>query len=230
MSFLALAGSALTLGFFHGLGADHLMAIATLAVDGSSERRQARALRTAVGFAFGHAVILGVGAVVAVTLGLLVPAAVSSGAEKVGGGLLMAMGLFGLWSLVGGHTYAHVHGRGGETSRGRWHLHLKRVSGHPAHAHGGSRLPLVLGALFAVSSLRAVMLLQPFSPEAQTLALPGLFVLIALFGVGILLSMSLFGVLLARVLSLQAVTAVGRTAAGIVATASIALGAYWMTA
>jgi len=60
------------------------------------------------------------------------------------------------------------------------------------------------------------------------MALPALFVLIALFGVGILIAMSLFGVLLARVLSLRTVNTLGRAAAGIVAFASIGLGFYWM--
>jgi hypothetical protein len=60
--------------------------------------------------------------------------------------------------------------------------------------------------------------------------LPALFALIALFGVGILIAMSLFGVLLARVLSLRTVNTLGRAAAGIVALASIALGVYWMLA
>ena len=228
MSFLALAVSALMLGFLHGLGADHLMAIAAMAVDGKTDRRQARAIRTAVGFACGHALVLSVGAVAAVTLGLLVPAAISSGAERLGGGMLVAMGVFGLWSIASG--YGHIHGTAGSQSNGRWHLHVARATGHPGHAHGGSIVPLVLGALFAISSLRAVMLLQPFTPDAQALALPALFVLIALFGVGILIAMSLFGVLLARVLSLRTVNTLGRAAAGTVAIASIALGFYWMVA
>src|SRR5687768_12862567 len=110
MSFLALAASAVTLGFLHGLGADHLMAIAALAVDGPKERRHVRAMQTAVGFACGHAVILGIGAMLAVTIGVLLPAAVATGAERAGGGLLVAMGVFGLWSLAGGRTYGHIHG------------------------------------------------------------------------------------------------------------------------
>ena len=204
------------------------MAIAALAVDGSHERRQSRAIRTAVGFAAGHALILSFGAVTAVTLGLLVPTAISSGAERAGGLALVGLGVFGLWSLGSGRSYGHIHGVTRGARSGRWHLHLARAAGHPAHSHGGSMVPLVLGALFAVSSLRAVMLLQPFTPNAQALALPALLALIALFGVGILLSMSLFGVLLARVLSLRTVNAIGRAAAGTVAVASIGLGVYWM--
>jgi hypothetical protein len=43
-----------------------------------------------------------------------------------------------------------------------------------------------------------------------------------------LISMSLFGVLLARVLSIGAVETMGRVAAAVVAVASILLGAYWI--
>jgi len=228
MSFLALAASALTLGFLHGLGADHLMAIAALAVDGSADRRQVRVLRTAVGFAFGHAAVLGAGAFLAVTAGLLLPAAVSSGAERVGGAMLMAMGAFGLWTLTTGRAYAHIHTTPESGLQGRWHMHLSHGTGHPARTHGRGVVPVVIGALFAVSSLRAIMLLQPFSPDARAMALPALLGLVAVFGVGVLLSMSLFGVLLSRVLSLKTLSRVGRTAAGLVAVSSILLGAYWM--
>ena len=228
MSFLVMASSALTLGFLHGLGADHLMAIAALTANTSAEGRYARVLRTAVGFALGHAAVLGAGAILAVTAGLLVPASVSSGAEKFGGGLLVVMGAYGLWSLSTGRADAHAHGMTESAPTSRWHLHLSRATGHAPHSHGGAALPLVIGALFAVSSLRMVMLLQPFSPDAQALALPGLLALIVLFGAGILLSMSLFGVVLARVLSFRAVSQIGRAAAALIAIASIALGVYWI--
>ena len=204
------------------------MAIAALAVNGSADRRQVRVLRTAVGFACGHAAVLGVGALLAVTAGLLLPAAVSSGAERVGGAMLIAMGAFGLWTLTTGRAYGHIHTSPQTGLQGRWHMHLSQGAGHPSRTHGRGVLPVVIGALFAVSSLRAIMLLQPFSPDATALALPMLLGLVALFGLGVLLSMSLFGVLLARVLSLKTLSTVGRTAAGVVAVASIMLGAYWM--
>ena len=85
-----------------------------------------------------------------------------------------------------------------------------------------------MGAVFAVSSLRMLMLLQPFGASAQALSLPTLLLLIILFGVGILGSMSLFGVVLARLLKIRAIEAVGKSSAVVVALASMALGAYWM--
>jgi hypothetical protein len=110
---------------------------------------------------------------------------------------------------------------------GAWHLHI----GHPRrHLSGHSKLPAVLGAVFAVSSLRALSTLAPFGASAASVAIPQLVLLIALFGVGILISMSLFGVALARTLSTQFVSRLGHGAAILMATASIGLGFYWILA
>jgi hypothetical protein len=227
MTFLPLAASALVLGFLHGLGGDHLMAIAALSVDGKVGRSRARVIRTAVGFAFGHTLVLGLGAIVAVVFGLALPAAISSGAERAGGLVLVALGALGLWGVVSGRAYGHIHRE--IDGRSRWHMHLGKPTGHPlAHAH--PIVPTAMGALFAVSSLRALMLLQPFGANASALALPVVLLLVALFGLGILLSMSLFGVILARVLSIRAVSVLGRAAAALVAIASVCLGVYWAIA
>jgi hypothetical protein len=215
--------SALSLGFLHGLGGDHLMAIAALAMRRSGGSH-APVVRTAVGFACGHALVLGVGAVVAVALGVVMPVAVSAGAERVGGALLVALGAAGVSGLLSGRTYGHIHRDG--TRPSRWHMHLGGT--HQAGGHAASRVPTALGAIFAVSSLRALMLLQPFGAGAQALSLPALLFLILLFGLGILASMSVFGLLLARVLTIRTVERFGRGAAALVAVASIALGVYWI--
>jgi nickel/cobalt transporter (NicO) family protein len=215
--------SALSLGFLHGLGGDHLMAIAALAVRRSGGS-QTSVVRTAIGFACGHALVLGVGAVVAVALGVVMPVAVSAGAERVGGALLVALGAAGVWGVLSGRAYGHIHRDG--TRPSRWHMHLGWA--HPAGGHSASPVPAALGAIFAVSSLRALMLLQPFGEGAQALSLPALLFLVLLFGLGILASMSVFGLLLARVLSIRTVERFGRAAAVIVAVGSVALGAYWI--
>jgi hypothetical protein len=215
--------SALSLGFLHGLGGDHLMAIAALAMRRSGGSPTS-VVRTAVGFACGHALVLGAGAVVAVALGVVMPVAVAAGAERVGGALLVALGAAGVWGLLSGRAYGHIHRDG--TRPSRWHMHLGGA--HPAGGHAASRVPTALGALFAVSSLRALMLLQPFGAGAQVLSLPALLFLILLFGLGILASMSVFGLLLARALTIRSVERFGRAAAALVAVGSIALGAYWI--
>jgi nickel/cobalt exporter len=224
VSFLALAGSALTLGFVHGLGADHLMAIAVLSVDRQGRRATPGAiLGTAVRFASGHALLLGVGASLAVLFGWVVPAAIESGAETLGGVLLIVLGAAGIWHLAAGRAYSHIHAD--RQGRARWHFHL---GGRHADDTHPSRLATLMGAVFAVSSLRMLMLLAPFGEAAGALALPALLAVIVLFGLGVLLSMSLFGVLLARVFSLRVVDRLGRAAAALVALASVALGVVWI--
>jgi fucose permease len=52
--------------------------------------------------------------------------------------------------------------------------------------------------------------------------------LIGVFAVGILLSMSLFGIAFARVMSARAIQRLGRAAGVLMAVASIALGVFWI--
>ncbi len=54
--------------------------------------------------------------------------------------------------------------------------------------------------------------------------------LIAVFGVGILLSMSLFGVAFARLMSAAVAARLGQAAAILMSVASLALGIYWIVA
>ena len=224
MSVVMLGVSAVTLGFVHGLGADHLMAIAALTVDTRADRRRGRVVQTAIGFALGHTIVLAIGAALALTFGWVLPTAFESGAEQVGGAILVGLGVIGLWSVSSGRAYGHLHQElGGPT---RWHFHF----GRSTHPHTHSSVPALMGAMFAASSLRALMLLEPFGASAAALAVPTLLVLIILFGLGILASMSLFGVLLAGVLSLRAVDTLGRISASLISLASIVLGAYWMIA
>jgi len=64
-------------------------------------------------------------------------------------------------------------------------------------------------------------LLAPMGTSLSTLAVPIVLLLVVLFGLGILLSMSLFGVVLARLISLRRLEAVGRWAGVIVAAARV---------
>src|SRR6187551_1579483 len=163
MSLLALATSALALGFVHGLGADHLMAIAALAVDRRAGRERPGIVQTAVGFALGHTIVLSLGVTAAVLFGLALPAAYEAGAERLGGLVLVGLGALALWGVISGRAYSHLHRE--NDGRTRWHMHF----GARAHPHGHSSVPAALGAVFAVSSLRALMLLEPFGVSAGAL-------------------------------------------------------------
>ncbi len=188
------------------------MAIAALSMDGdlgdrSAGARRARALGVAMRFAAGHALLLGVGASLIVLIGWSIPAHVERGGEMLGGALLIVMGFVTLQHLrVGRHHHAHAIG--------------------VPHAH--SHLPTMIGAAFAVSSLRALAMLTPFGAGLGTAPLPVLLALIGVFALGILVSMSLFGVALAGVLSTRALGRVGRGAGALVGLSSVALGVAWV--
>jgi len=224
-----ILATALFLGFLHGLGADHLMAIAALTVDGTvttASARRARALGVALRFATGHAVLLGLGTGLIVLAGWTIPAVVERGGELLGGVLLVVMGALALAGIVSGRLYGHTHVHGREPEA-HWHLHVGRRERHPgmaAHSH----LPTIIGAAFAISSLRALAMLTPFGAGLGAAPVPLLMALIAVFAVGILLSMSLFGVALARILSARALERVGQGAGLLVGVSSIVLGIAWM--
>jgi nickel/cobalt transporter (NicO) family protein len=226
---LVLLSTALFLGFLHGLGADHLMAIAALTVDGSTataSARRSRALGIAVRFAAGHALLLGLGAGLIVLAGWTIPGIVERGGEVLGGLLLIVMGVLALAGIVSGRVYGHTHLHGREP-KPHWHLHVGRRERHPAFA-SHSHLPTIIGAAFAISSVRALAMLTPFGASVGAAPLPFLAVLIGVFAVGILLSMSLFGVALARILSARALERVGQGAGILVGVSSIVLGLAWI--
>jgi nickel/cobalt transporter (NicO) family protein len=226
--------TALALGFLHGLGADHLMAIASLAIKPRTASSPSRPtpFDVAVRFAVGHAVLLMAGSALVLLVGWQIPEAVEHGGERLGGLILIAMGCFTLWVVAADRLYGHSHGHehGGHhhsASHVHWHFHFGRRDRHPAsgeHAHGAG----VLGAVFAVSGLRALTLLAPTLHGNAAGSLVTLLYLVAVFAVGILLSMSIFGIVLTRLLgSAFMVRTVGRSAAAITALASIGLGIYW---
>jgi nickel/cobalt transporter (NicO) family protein len=209
--------SALFLGFLHGLGADHLMAIAALSMDDDLESagsRRGRALGIAVRFAAGHAILLGFGAALIVLIGWSIPPHVERGGEMLGGALLIVMGLVTLQHLFTPPAFA-------KATAGKPASHL-------AHRASHSHVPTLIGAAFAVSSLRALAMLTPFGAGVEAAPLALLLGLIAVFAAGILGSMVVFGVALAGVLSTRALHGVGRGAGALVGVSSVILGVAWV--
>jgi nickel/cobalt exporter len=206
------------------------MAIATLSMSaGGAESpavTRARAFGVAVRFAVGHALLLAVGASALILLGWSLPLVVERSGEMLGGLLLIVLGGVALWGVGAGRVYGHTH-RHGQEAAPHWHLHIGRRERHPvpgAHSH----VPTFIGAAFAVSSLRALTLLAPFGDRLGAAPLPMLLVLITVFAAGILLSMSLFGVAFAGLMTARVVSRLGRAAGTLMAISSISLGVYWL--
>ncbi len=224
---MILLATALFLGFLHGLGPDHLMAIAALSVDSVPSRgggaRRTRAIAVAAQFALGHALLLTVGAGLLVLIGWAVPPGIERGGEMLGGALLIIMGIV---------TLQHLRHHGPRTTHhaSRTTHHASRTTDHGPRItdHHHSHLPTMVGAAFAVSSLRALAMLTPFGERLGAAPLPLLLALIAVFAVGILASMTLFGVVLSRVLSLRTLERVGHGAGALIGAASVILGIAWV--
>jgi nickel/cobalt exporter len=233
---LFLLASALGLGFLHGLGADHLNAIAAQTIDGDRDRpagfRRGRALGVATRFAAGHAVLLGLGAALIVLIGWSIPAPVERGGEMLGGALLIVMGLVTLQHLRAHRTppkaLSTEHPAPSTEHPAPSTEHAAPSTEHRAPSTKHSHLPTMIGAAFAVSSLRALAMLTPFGDGLGTAPLPVLIALIGMFAVGILMSMSLFGVILAGVLSTRTLGRVGHGAGALVGVSSVVLGVAWL--
>ena len=223
----------LALGFLHGLGADHLMAIAALSLATPlGPARYARAFGLALRFAVGHAILLALGAGLVLFFGWQIPVRFEQGGEFIGGCLLIALGLAVGWLTLSGRLYvhAHAHDAGEQRAHSHWHLHLGRQHSHRPSIH--TVLPGVLGAVFAVSGLRALILSLPlWNTPGDTGHFWSLLFLVTIFALGILISMSLFGIVLAHTLADRRMTGrVARVSAAATALGSLALGVYWITA
>ena len=73
-------------------------------------------------------------------------------------------------------------------------------------------------------------MLSPFGDRVDDASISLLLTLVAVFSLGILISMSLFGVAFARLMSTAAIVRLGNAVALVMAVASMALGGYWIAA
>ena len=220
---MLLVSSAFLLGFVHGLGADHLMAIAALSAHGRDDQVRGKAFRVALRFAFGHAVVLGVSAAAVLLFGWQVPVVLERGGELVSGWLLVVLGGMGFWVLINREVYTPAHVHSSNLARHLSFGSQNQRSTHALHAY----IPTALGAIFAVSGLRALTLLTSFS-GAEAESLLALLGFVTIFTMGIVLAMCSFGMLLAQLMSSRILLGVSRIAAGVTAAASILLGIYWL--
>jgi len=198
--------TALIAGFAHALEPDHMAAVTTFV---SRHPRPREALAFGVRWGLGHsAAILGVGLVL-ILLRLQIPEVVVRGLEFGVGGMLLALGLWLLWTLLHGRAHELV------SHKGHTHTHSHRgATTWVGVAHGlAGTAPLI--ALLPVALSRS-----PWSAGAYLI----------LFGVGTVVAMGLYA-LVAGVVFGRAGTRFPGLAGGMrIATAlgSAALGMVWM--
>lgn len=215
---LIVLGSLFGQGLLHGVGPDHCLAIGALASKGGLRR----AVAVSVRFGLGHMMVLGVFATAAVVAGVAIPARWESALEVVGGASLLALGC---WTLLSGvpSDPSHHHGDGV--------MHAHDLADHgptggatakPSRVARGP-FSLLAGALFGLSGVRSLVLALPLMVRRDPVTL---LVGVALFGLGVLLSMVCVGYLTQRVATVAHRAERGLRA--VVGLASMACGAWWV--
>lgn len=209
-------GSLFGQGLIHGVGPDHCLAIGALATRGGLRRAFGVALR----FGLGHTAVLAGCALAASMAGVVIPARWESAMELVGGASLMLLGAWTLWAPPS--TDPHTH----DGLAAHAHTDGARVSGHThptARERRDGALSALVGAVFGLSGVRAMLMVIPFAMHQRGLALVfG----VLLFGLGVVLSMALVGYLTQRVATRARIAE--KVLQTVVGLASIACGAWWV--
>ncbi|MCI0402373.1 MAG: hypothetical protein L0212_02485 [Acidobacteria bacterium] len=217
-----------SLGLLHGLGPDHLAAIAALAGKSAGERGARRLAWLGVRFGLGHVTSLLLLAAVIWALGRSIPEGWQRGLEQAGAVVLIFLGGWLLAEVfrrrVVAHSHAHTHDHShGPLEHEHWHLHVGSKE-HAAHRH--PHLAMVAGGLMGFSGARALLLAVPIVLAESAGAAAGR---IVAFGLGIVVSMALAGWLAHAAFSgLARTPAYARLLVSVTGVLSAALGFYWL--
>ena len=223
---MLLISTTLALGFIHGLGADHLMAITSLSIGNASHKVRSSALGIALRFAVGHVVVFVIGMGIVFVLGLRIPFFMDRAGEIISGCLLIILGVVGFFVVLTGkmhgssHLYCDDHRADSffNVVRVEWNL-LSSIR---------TNMPTILGTLFAIGGLRMLTILAPLSSGASStdLSILKLFGLVVIFVLGIFLSMGLFGIVLTQTMSSRLLEKRSRFVTATTAAVSTSLGVY----
>jgi ABC-type nickel/cobalt efflux system permease component RcnA len=201
--------TALVAGFAHALEPDHMAAVTTFV---SRRPRPLEAVGFGLRWGVGHSASILVVGVALVALDLRIPERLSRGLEFGVGGMLLALGLWLLWSVL--HERAH-----------------RLAGGQPAasdeHAHGHRHGTLWVGMAHGLAGTAQLVALLPAATGQSGWMAAGYLVF---FGVGTTLAMGLYAVAAGLVFDRAGsrVPALGGTLRGLTAVGSGALGVAWM--
>ncbi len=178
------------LGFFHALSSDHLMAITTLVSRGVKSKE---VLLVGLRFGLGHMAALVLIGSLGIILNFTIPPSFQKGSEILGGTLLVLLGGWTLYDSLKGKFYLHRHFHA-HSEQNHQHPHFHLWGRHKA-SHLHPHLATLLGSAFALSGIGALLVAIPVV-LAESVGKSVLYVL--LFGTGIILSMSIYGLIMAR--------------------------------
>ena len=202
------------------MGPDHIVAVSTLAGKGGS---RGDAARLGLRFGIGHAGVLLILCTLSLTWNFSVSTVWEVRAEIFGGALLVLLGIWTLleWLKEAGYIHSHQHTHSeADKPHDHYHFHWK---GEHSKKHIHPHTSTIMGAVFALSGLRA--LLMTAVPILQSKSLWSILLYLGVFGLGIVLSMTIWGLILG--LALQGRKS-GHWVSLALSLSSLALGIYWI--
>lgn len=195
----AILSLAFGLGILHALDADHIMAVSGLTARRPSLRSS---LQFCARWAVGHGLtLLAIGSAV-LLLGMAIPKQFSNIAEVLVGAVLVAIGLWILWDLLHSRTHLHFHDHDELPRHAHWHSHAhsrsqqNQPSQHTTEAHQHPHGAVLVGVLHGAAGSAPLLALIPLTNMGQSPWLGMAY--LALFGLGVVLAMILFGGLLGK--------------------------------
>jgi sulfite exporter TauE/SafE len=213
-----LIPTALALGALHSFAPDHLAAVSVFV---SRRPSWKNALGLGARWGMGHSLtVVVVGGVLALS-GLQLPERFETMAERAVGVVLVLLGLFAISRAQRIHGHWHEH-----DGRRHWHLHSHRSSEAHEHDHGAL---MGIGMLHGLAGTGALVVALPVAIAGSR---TGALVFLVAFGLGTILSMSLFSAAAGWLLSTTSAFSrnVHRTAIVLAGLLSVGVGVWWMVA
>jgi sulfite exporter TauE/SafE len=167
----------------------------------------------------GHSLtVVVVGGVLALS-GLHVPERFETMAERAVGAVLVLLGIYAISRAQKLHAHWHEHG-----GKQHWHLHSHRGSEAHAHDHGAL---MGIGMLHGLAGTGALVVALPVAIAGSR---TGALIFLAAFGLGTILSMSLFSAAAGWLLSATTILSrnVHRAAIVLAGLLSVGVGVWWM--
>jgi sulfite exporter TauE/SafE len=215
---LILIPTALALGALHSFAPDHLAAVSVF-VSRKPSWRNALGLGARWGMGHSLTVVL-VGGALALS-GLHLPERFEATAERLVGVVLVLLGIFAISRAQRLHAHWHEH-----HGKRHWHLHSHRASEAHEHDHGAL---MGIGMLHGLAGTGALVVTLPVAIAGSR---TGALIFLAAFGLGTILSMSLFSAAAGWLLSATTTLSrnVHRVAIALAGLLSMGVGVWWMVA
>ena len=221
---ITLISVGFTLGLVHALDADHVMAVSAMS---NSRVGFTRSIAFCANWALGHGGVLMVSGLLLFGFGIGIPESFAWYAELFVGVFLVAMGSLCLWRFHR-ERISLVEHRHGEVLHRHWQVegsgHAGEIDGDRVQRH----TPVMVGVMHGLAGSAPALALVPVVAHGELLTA---LVYLALFSLGVMLAMLVFGLgfgVTQHYLQ-QKFLRFFHVFRNLVATGSILLGGYWIT-